>query len=67
MVIKTLDFLNMTSLGNRRESSKKLTRNLDHATVHKIGSKTLTAAGLGDYITVRKHMLRKGNKTKRLV
>ena len=64
-------YLKVTSLRNRRKSSKELTRDLEEATGKKVSPslvrKTLTAAGLGGYVAVRKPMLRKRNKHKRLV
>ena len=64
-------YLKVTSLRNRRKSSKELTRDLEEATGKKVFPrlvrKTLTAAGLGDYVAVRKPMLRKRNQHKRLI
>ena len=59
-------YLKVTSLRNRRKSSKELTRSLQEATGKKVSPrlvrKTLTAAGLGCYVAVRKSMLRKRTK-----
>ena len=58
-------YLKVTSLRNRRKSSKELTSDLEEATGKKV--QDLTAAGLGVYVVVRKPMLRKRNKHKRLI
>ena len=64
-------YLKVTSLRNRRKSSKQLTRDLEEAPGKKVSPrlvrKTLTAASLGGHVAVRKPMLRKRNKHKRLV
>ena len=64
-------YLKVTSLRNRRKSSKELPRDLEEATGQKVSPRlvrrTLTAAGLGGYVAVRKPMLRKRNKHKRLI
>ena len=64
-------YLKVTSLRNRRNSSRELTRDLQEATGKKVSPrlvrKTLKAADLGCYVAVRKPMLRKRNKHKRLV
>ena len=64
-------YLKVTSIRNKRKSSKELTRDLEEATGKRVSPrlvrKTLTAAGLGRYVVVRKPMLRKRNKHKRLI
>ena len=64
-------YLKVSSLRNRRKSSKELTRDLEEATGKRVSPrlvrKTLTTAGLGGYVAVRKPMLRKRNKHKRLI
>ena len=64
-------YLKVTSLRNRRKSRKELTRDLEEATGKnvspKLVRKTLTPAGLGGWVAVRKPMLRKRNKHKRLI
>ena len=51
-------YLKVTSLKNRRKSSKELTRDLEEATGKKVSPrlarKTLTAAGLGGHVAVGK-------------
>ena len=58
-------YLKVTSLRNRRKSSKELTSDLEEATGKKV--QDLTAGGLGGYVVVRKPMLRKRNKHKILI
>ena len=64
-------YLKVTSVRNRRQSNKQLTRHLEEATGKKVSPKLvrkiLTAAGLGGYVAVRKPILRERNKHKRLI
>ena len=63
-------YLKVTSLKNRRKSSKELTRDFEKQlvkSVRRLVRKALKAVGHGGYVAVRTPMLRKRNNHKRLV